>query len=274
MAHNSLIPFIAIGLGTVSGVAIITKIAKLFRRQTIWEFQQGLLYNKGTYVKTLGSGSYWLWTPTAQITVVDVRRSTTTLAGQEIVTADNVGIKFSVLLSFQVIDAHKAINKSQGWYQEVYAMAQVALRDVMSALKVEEILQGRSSLGEKLLEQVKGKTEEFGVEVLQIQIKDVILPAEIRKIFGDVLRAQKEGQAALERARGEHAALRSLANAAKVIENNPTLMSLRILQSLSAQGGATPPQVILNISGGPTVIPAKVPGDAAIEPPQATTSAE
>jgi len=199
-----------------------------------------------------------------------MRRTTTTLAGQEIVTADNVGIKFSVLISYQIIDAYKAINKSQGWYQEVYALTQLALRDIMSALKVEEILQARSSLGEKLLEQVKGKTEEFGVEMLQVQVKDVILPAEIRKIFGDVLRAQKEGQAALERARGEHAALRSLANAAKVIENNPSLMSLRILQSLSAQGGATPPQVILNISGGPTSIPAQPPGTATSEQTEQT----
>ncbi|MBX9694947.1 MAG: hypothetical protein K2Z81_21360, partial [Cyanobacteria bacterium] len=97
---------------------------------------------------------------------------------------------------------------------------------------------------------VKPQAAAIGIDMLMVQVKDVVLPADIRKIFADVLRAQKEGQAALERARGEQAALRSLANAARVLEGNPALMSLRVLQSLTGTGGTTPPTVVLNVPGG------------------------
>ena len=249
MAHNSVVP-IVIALSTAGGVTAFLLLKNLFRRHTVWEYQKGLLYKNGVFQKELGAGTYWLWTPSDNINTVDIRKNITTLAGQEVVTADNVGVKLSVLISYQIVDAAKVINQSQSWYQELYAFTQLAARDTLSAMKVEEILQGRSALGEKLLELVKPQAAAIGIEMLMVQVKDVVLPADIRKIFADVLRAQKEGQAALERARGEQAALRSLANAARVLEGNPALMSLRVLQSLTGSGGLTPPTVVLNVAGG------------------------
>ena len=78
----------------------------------------------------------------------------------------------------------------------------------------------------------------IGITVHAVEVKDVMLPADLKRAFGDVLKAKQEGQAALERARGESASLRNLANAARVLEGNPALMNLRVLQSLSAAQSA------------------------------------
>lgn len=102
-----------------------------------------------------------------------------------------------------------------------------------------------------LLAEVKDAAAALGIEVQSVDIKDVMYPAEIRKIYSEVVRAQKEGQAALERARGEQAALRSLANATRILENNPALMNLRILQSLSTKAAdGTSPNIVLDLSQG------------------------
>lgn len=239
--------FIA-GAATIAAVAAYACIKKALKKITIFDYQQGILYRDGSFVKVLPAGSYWTWTSRDSITVVDTRRAVLTLAGQEVITADKVGVKLSVLLSYQVTDAEKAVNKSQSWYQEIYAFAQLAVRDELSQLSVEQLMQARSDLGERLLAQVKPKSTEVGVDVLLVEIKDIVLPQELRKIFAEVLRAQKEGLAALERARGEQAALRSLANAARLLEGNQSLMNLRTLQAINqTPAGGTPPTVVLTL---------------------------
>lgn len=234
--------------GTIAGLTLCLWLRNNLKRIIVFDYQQGLLYKNGSLQKILSAGSYLTWLPSQSISIVDLRRSVVTISGQEIVTADKVGVKLSILLSYKIADVDKAINKSQSWYQEIYALAQIAVRDEVSKLTVEELMQARSEFGAKLLDGVKAKASEVGVEILMLEVKDLILPAELRKIFAEVLRAQKEGLAALERARGEQAALRSLANAARVLEGNQNLMNLRILHALTGtQAGATPPTVVLSL---------------------------
>ncbi|MBX9687194.1 MAG: slipin family protein [Candidatus Obscuribacterales bacterium] len=269
-----------VGASALCAFVAYSWVSKRLKKIIVWEYQQGLLYRNGAFKKTLGAGAYWIWSPNDSLVVLDSRRQTITLSGQEIITADNVGVKLSMLLTYRIADAAKATNQSSSWYQELYGFAQLAARDVLSNMTVEDLLKARSSLGDQLLEMVKPQAETVGIELSLLQIKDLVLPAEIRKIFGDVLRAQKEGIAALERARGEHAALRSLANAARILENNPALMNLRVLQALTAQGGNVPPTVVLGVPQGlmpvgpplpggdfPPAPPAKPPGPPGPKPP-------
>ena len=93
---------------------------------------------------------------------------------------------------------------------------------------------------------VEGETQ------ITVNLKDIMFPGELKKIFAQVVRAQKEGQAALERARGETAALRNLANAAKPVESNPALMQFRLLESLGETSGNT---VVLGMSAPGGVLP-------------------
>jgi regulator of protease activity HflC (stomatin/prohibitin superfamily) len=131
----------------------------------------------------------------------------------------------------------------------MYYMAQIALRAVVNGIAVEALLNQRLEIGAQLLARVLPEVAGIGTSVLAIEVKDVVLPADLKRAFADVLKAKQEGQAALERARGESASLRNLANAARVLEGNPALMNLRLMQSLTAaqQGGNT---LVLGVPGG------------------------
>jgi hypothetical protein len=115
-----------------------------------------------------------------------------------------------------------------------------------------EVLARREEFGRTLLERTAGTAEELGLKLLGVNVKDVMFPGELKKIFAQVIQAQKEGQAALEKARGETAALRNLANAAKMIEGNPALLQLRLLQQLASSAGNT---VVLGFPSTSTPFP-------------------
>src|SRR5262249_13461698 len=121
---------------------------------------------------------------------------------------------------------------------DVYNVTQLALRNVVSSVAAESLLTQRLDIAPQLLARVRPETANTGITVHAVEVKDVMLPAELKRAYGDVLKAKQEGQVALERARGESAALRNLANAARVLEGNPALMNLRVLQSLATAQSA------------------------------------
>jgi regulator of protease activity HflC (stomatin/prohibitin superfamily) len=115
----------------------------------------------------------------------------------------------------------------------------MALREIVGKEKIDAILENRSGIGTKLMDLTSKKASEFGLKLISADVKDMMLPGEMKKAFTQLVKAQKEGQAALERARGETAALRSLANAARMMDDNPNLLQLRALQALEGSSGNT-----------------------------------
>lgn len=223
----------------------------LFRRETVFEYQTGLLYKDGKLIKELSPGSYWLSKISDRLQVVDTRSNNITIGAQEVLSKDNIGLKLSLAMNYKVDDAKKAINEYVSYYGELYSMVQIVTRNLVAAQNAEELLENRKTLGESITEEVKAKAQDIGVAVEQVEIKDIMFPNEIRKIFSEVVRAKKEAEASLERARGEQAALRSLANAARTIENNPALMNLRILQTFSNKSSdGVAPNIVLGMPQG------------------------
>jgi regulator of protease activity HflC (stomatin/prohibitin superfamily) len=198
----------------------------------------GLLYHEGKFVETLGAGRHIRWGRHYTIDAQDLRKTSLLVAGQEVLTADNVGLKLSLLVTYQVTDPVKAAHETQNWRGDVYNTAQLALRAVVGAVAVEALLGQRLDISAQLLARMQPDAAKIGINVLAVEVKDVMFPADLKRAFADVLKAKQEGQAALERARGESASLRNLANAARVLEGNPALMNLRLIQSLTAAQNA------------------------------------
>lgn len=222
----------------MAGIAAVV-IRKNWRREFIVaEGFAGLLYKQGKFVEQLITGRHVRWGRGFALTPVDLRKATLAVAGQEVLTADNFGLKASLLVTYQVSDPAKAAHETQSWLADIYNAAQLALRTVAGNVPVETLLTQRAGLAPQLLTLVQPEAAELGINVLAVEVKDVMFPAELKRAFADVLKAKQEGQAALERARGESAALRNLANAARVLEGNPALMNLRLMQSLAAAQNA------------------------------------
>ena len=235
--NNEIITIFAIAFA----VGVILTLPKLFwfrRAFLVPEGYAGLLYQRGKFVEVLRAGEHIRWGRKFTLGVSDLRKASVLVAGQEVLSADNVGLKASLLVTYQVVDPAKAAHETQDWLGDLYNAAQIAFRAVAGGATIEALLGQRLDLGAQLLARVKADAEKIGLNVLAVEVKDVTLPNDIKRAFAEVLKAKQEGHAALERARGESAALRNLANGARVLEGNPALQNLRLMQSLTAAQNA------------------------------------
>jgi regulator of protease activity HflC (stomatin/prohibitin superfamily) len=207
-------------------------VLKIFLRTTIiFEYQRGLKYVRGSFVRILGPGLHFYPRFFTTITKIDIRPSLVTVPGQELISSDGVNIKVSIAINFEITDPYAAINKVDSYQNALYLETQLAARDIIANAVIDEILEKRNEHSARLTELVTPKVQAFGIKINSINIKDLMFPGELKAVFAQVVKARKEGLAVLERTRGETAALRNLLNAAKILEENPLLVQLRAMQS-------------------------------------------
>lgn len=229
----------------VVGLAVFLRYG--IKRITIFEYERGLKYAGGKFDIVLEPGQYWYMPFFVAIQKVDVRPRFASITGQEVLSSDGVTLKVSLAASFEIVDPNMAVNKINNFHEALYIELQLALREIVGASQIETVLDNRGELSDKLVEMTKDKVKEFGLRLISADVKDIMLPGKLKEIFARVVNARQEGLAALEKARGETAALRNLANAAKMIDTNPNLMQLRLVQTLGESSGNTlvlgvPPQ--------------------------------
>ena len=245
-------------------VAVLLRLLKI-KSTTIFEWQRGLLYRDGRFARELGPGKYWQ-VPGRVIHTVSIVPEILLVGPQEVLTADRFLVKLAAVVSFRTVDARTAFEGSiAGRGEALRTRVQLALRDLVVVRTLEALLEARPVLDAELTAGLGAATATLGVQVETAEIRDLILAAEVRRMYTDIERARREGQVSLERARAEQASLRALANAARMLKGNPELMNLRLLQALQGTGNAQPTIVL---GGGTGIVPIK-PGQAAEEPPPA-----
>ena len=220
-------------------VALFILFKFVVQRVTIYEFEKGLKYTRGHFKGTLGTGTYWLLAPLSSIRKIDIRSTFVSITGQEVLSADGVTLKVSLAAKYQVIDPETAVHTIEDYQAALYLELQLALRQRIGSTPIDELLKNRHEFGQRVLEQTTAKAEAIGVQLQLAEVKDIMFPGDLKKIFAQVVQARQEGLASLERARGETAALRNLGNAASMLQRNPALMQLRLLQTMGESSGHT-----------------------------------
>src|SRR5207244_12260269 len=162
-----------------------------------------------------------------------------------------VAVKVSLSAGYRVTDARAATLNADNYITALYTELQQALRAAVSASEVETLLQNHAVLGPQILQTCQPAAERLGLVLERLAIRDLTLPGDLKKIFAQVVKARQEGLSALERARGETAALRNLANAAQMVQRSPQLLQLRLLQ-VAGQTGTT---LVIGMPQGATPIP-------------------
>jgi regulator of protease activity HflC (stomatin/prohibitin superfamily) len=212
---------------------------KVIVKTTIYDYQRGLKYHKGKFQEVLNPGQYWTFRPTTSILLVDIRPTVLTIHSQEVLTQDNIPIKISLVAVYEIVDPYLATAKVNNYYENLYSILQLTIRRIVGSMKLDELLEKRNTIGESLFEFSRSTVGDLGLHLRSADIKDLMLPPDLKKAYTQVIKAQKEGLAVLEKARGETAALRHLANTAKMLEDNPMLFQLRLLQSVGESSGNT-----------------------------------
>ncbi len=221
-----------------TGIAYIAA-RTLLRMVVIREGWAGLVYVNGRFGGVLRPGRYYRLRHTTQVDTVDLRGRVITLTGQEVISGDGVGLRISAAIGYEVAEPAIALHVVQDYEQALYAHAQLALRSAVGGMGIDEMLANRAEIGRRALAAATAPAAQLGLRLRMLEVRDVMFPGEFKRAFAEVVRARQEGQAAIERARAESAVLRNLANSARLLEDNPALMNLRLLQSATGSGGNT-----------------------------------
>ncbi|HKS16853.1 MAG TPA: slipin family protein, partial [Planctomycetota bacterium] len=206
-------------------------------------YEKGLKFRDGKFVGVLDPGRHRVRTLFARerIEKIDMRLRTMILQGQEVMTLDKVTIRLSALIQLKVADPAAAVLKVDNYAAQLYGEVQLALRDHIGSVEFDALLQEKGRIGARILEVVKLDAAGYGVDLVDVGIRDLVLPGEMKAILNKVMEARKQAEASMIARREEVAATRSLANTAQLLEKNPVLMRLKELEALekvAANGGS------------------------------------
>jgi regulator of protease activity HflC (stomatin/prohibitin superfamily) len=223
---------------------LLAALARLGRENcvtfaTVAEGNRGLVYVDGRLVRELEAGTYGFWSAVSvvRIDVVETRRQTVEVPGQEILTKDKVTLRVNISAVYEIVNVATARKGVKDVNDLLYRTLQIAVRQTLGKRTLEEVLAEKVDLDETVSAEVRSEMEVYGVRVGAIALKDIILPGDIRDILNQVVTAEKQAQANLIRRREETAATRSLLNTAKLMEDNPLLVRLKELESLEKIAG-------------------------------------
>jgi regulator of protease activity HflC (stomatin/prohibitin superfamily) len=197
--------------------------------------EKGLRFDQGRLVQVLEPGRYKLWShPEAQVEIrtVDMRRSEVTITGQELMTRDKVTLRLTLTVEYAVEDAALVSQKLTNVRDSVYLAVQLAARDYVAGVTLDEMLEGRDAMTRFLERDVVVKAAATGVRVERVGVKDVVLPGEMKTLLNRVIEAEKEAAANVILRREETAATRSLVNTARLMADQPILLRLKELEAL------------------------------------------
>ncbi len=179
------------------------------REFIIKDTHRGLYYEDGKLTKVLEAGRYTIpprrrlfqRLANVECLLVDVRERELTIKGQEILTADKVAIRVSILVQFRVTDAKVAVHAVENFEDRLYSDVQLAARRSLASMTLEEILTNRNRLSEDILSDVKEAANGYGVTIRRADVKDLIFPGNLQEIMNRVLAAERHSQAQLVEAR-------------------------------------------------------------------------
>ena len=194
----------------------------------------GLLIVDGELARVLQPGlhAFWKYQRALKFELVDRRVQAMEVAGQEILTRDKVSLRVNLTALWQMLDAVKARSTLSNFVEFLYKELQFALREAVGVRTLDELLGDKGAFDHEIGEAVRAEVEEHGLAVRSVGVKDVILPGEMKTILNQVVEAEKVAQANLIRRREETAATRSLLNTARLMDENPTLLRMKELETL------------------------------------------
>ncbi|MGB0372816.1 MAG: slipin family protein [Opitutales bacterium] len=194
----------------------------------------GVLYTDGAFDQVLKPGRYAFWKNVRKTRIYqyDLREKVLDVTGQEIMTADKVTLRLNAVLSYRLDDVRKVAESAENVEQALYREIQLIIRAEVGGRTLDQLLADKSTVANEAQNAIRAKAAQYGIAVNGLGIRDVILPGDMKELLNQVIEAEKAAQANNIKRREETAAMRSQLNSAKLIEQNPTLMRLRELESI------------------------------------------
>jgi len=225
--------------GFVSGTSVFVLVIVLLvlvfllgGLRIVDQYERGVVLTLGKYTGTRSPGLTWIFMGIQQMQKVDLRITTVDIPQQEVITKDNVPVGINAVVYFQVESAEHAILNIKDYTLAVSQYAQAALRDVIGGIELDPLLSEREHISEAIKKIVDEATKVWGINITDIKIQDIELPADMKRIMAKQAESERERRATIIRAEGEFAAAERLAQAAERLSQVPGGLSMRTLQTI------------------------------------------
>ena len=229
------------------------EVLGIVRKVSIESFEKALLFKENKFESLLEPGEYYFWKNAVKIDIfrLDLRQQQVEISGQEILTKDKANIRLNFMAYYKVVDPIKIGMEIKDYKDQLYSIMQMALREYIGELTLDDLLANKLQIGEIIVKNVKEKSATIGISIMDAGVKDIILPGDIKDILNQVLIAEKKAQANIITRWEETASTRSLLNTAKLMEENQVLYKLKELEYVER---LTEKISHINLSGGGSIL--------------------
>lgn len=206
------------------------------------EYERGVIFRLGRVIKAKGPGLIILIPIVDKMVKVSMRLVAMDVDPQDVITRDNVSVKVNAVIYFRVIDPIKAVVEVEAYTYAMSQLAQTTLRSVCGQAELDELLSAREKINTELQEILDTHTDPWGIKVATVELKHIDLPSEMQRAMAKQAEAERERRAKVINAEGEFQAADRLAQAAQIIQEHPTALQLRYLQTMremSAENNST-----------------------------------
>ncbi len=214
-------------------IILIILIILLSSIKQIDEYERGVLFSFGKYKKTLEPGWKIVLPIIESFKKVDIRTKVVDVPEQDAITKDNVSIRINAVVYYKIFDASMAILEVENFYYAVSQLAQTTMRNAVGEVSLDELLSEREKISQKICEIIDKATDPWGIKVENVELKDVSLPEEMKRVIARVAEAEREKQAVITKSVGEIEASNNLAIAANKLNENPIAVHLRTLETIN-----------------------------------------
>ena len=210
-------------------------------RASIWlcsirqidQYERGIKFCLGKYKKILEPGWRIVLPIFESYKKVDIRTKAVDVPKQETITKDNVSIEINAVIYYKVFDASKAILEVENFYYAVSQLAQTTMRNIVGSVSLDELLCEREKVSTEICKVIDAATDEWGIKVSNVELKDIALPEEMKRVLAKAAEAEREKAAVITKAAGEVEAANNLAKAASIISEVPGALHLRTLSTIN-----------------------------------------
>ncbi|MCS7118597.1 MAG: slipin family protein [Archaeoglobaceae archaeon] len=229
------------------GIALILLIFFASAIRIVKEYERGVIFRLGRLVGAKGPGLFFIIPVLDSMVKVDLRTVTYDVPAQEVVTKDNVTVKVNAVVYYRVIDPAKAVTEVYNYMYATAQIAQTTLRSIIGQAELDEVLSEREKLNIRLQHIIDEATNPWGIKVTAVEIKDVELPEEMRRVMAMQAEAERERRSKIIRAEGEYQAAMKLKEASDVLAQSEGALFLRYLQTLNEVAAEKNTTIILPI---------------------------
>ena len=217
-------------LYVIIGIIVIIFLASI---KQINEYERGIKFKLGKFTKIMNPGWNLVLPIFESYKKVDIRTKAVDVPEQDAITKDNVSIRINAVIYYKIFDASKSILEVENFYYAVSQLAQTTMRNIVGSVTLDELLSERETISTKICEVIDEATVPWGIMVENVELKDVSLPEEMKRVIAKVAEAEREKAAVITKAAGEVEASSNLAKAAEVMNKTPGALHLRTLATLN-----------------------------------------